>query len=109
MRVVTDSTPLEDPKDPEKCNVFSLYRLFVLPEEAETMADRYKAGGFGYAEAKQSLFDTMWTCFEPFRKRRKELKDNLSKVESILQEGAERARAVARKTLDTARSATGLT
>ena len=51
MRIVTDSTPLQDPKDPDKCNVFAIYRLFASPAEAEAMAERYRAGGMGYAYA----------------------------------------------------------
>lgn len=108
MRIVTDSKTLEEPKDPQTCNVFVLYRLFVSDDECKAMAERYHAGGYGYAEAKKALFDVMWTYFEPFRKRRKDLQDDLTYVESVLQEGGARARAEARKTLDTARKAVGL-
>ena len=108
MRIVTDSKALADTKDPDACNVFALYKLFAGEEEAGAMADRYRAGGYGYGQAKKALFETMWACFEPFRKRRDELLADLAFVESVLQKGAERARTEADKTLDAARSAMGL-
>jgi len=108
MRVVTDSTPLEAPKDPEKCNVFALYRLFCTEAEEAEMAGRYRNGGFGYGDAKKALFEKMWTHFEPFRKRRAELESDMGRVESLLQQGAERARVEAGKTLTSARTAMGL-
>lgn len=108
MRIVTDSTPLEDPKDPGKCTVFALYRLLVGPEEAGAMAQRYKAGGYGYGQAKQALADAVADYFREFRKKRDELRKDPGCVESILRRGAERARAEARKTLDKARRATGI-
>lgn len=108
MRIVTDSKSIEEPKDPERNNVFALYRLFASEEECKAMADRYRAGGYGYSEAKEALFDLMWSYFKPFRKRRKELQGDPAYVTSVLQKGAERARAEARKTLEAARKATGL-
>lgn len=108
MRIVTDSTPLEEPKDPDTCNVFALYRLFADENELQAMADRYRAGNVGYGDAKQALFAKVWAMFEPFRVRREELAADPDLVESILQRGAERARAEARRTLDRARRAMGL-
>ena len=108
MRIVTDSTPLEDPKDPDSCNVFALYKLFANADEQQAMADRYRAGNFGYGDAKKALFEKMWEMFEPFRAKREELAANPDFVESVLQQGAERARKEARHTLDQARQAVGL-
>jgi len=108
MRVVTDSKPLAEPKDPDTCNVFGLYRLFASPEEQKALAARYRAGGFGYAEGKKALFDKVHAYFEPFRKKRKELEQDLPGVEAVLAKGAERARAVARRTLAAARKASGI-
>ncbi|MFO7871417.1 MAG: tryptophan--tRNA ligase [Kiritimatiellia bacterium] len=108
MRIVTDSKPLEAPKDPDSCNVFALYRLFASPGDAARMAERYRAGGFGYGEAKKALFREMWNYFEPFRKRRRELERNMSEVEAILRGGSERAKAEAGVTLNNARKAVGL-
>ena len=108
MRIVTDSTTLEDPKDPDGCNVFALYRLFASEEEQAAMAERYRAGNYGYGDAKKALFERFWDEFEPMRARREELANNLDFVEEVLKKGAERARAEATLTLDRARRAVGL-
>ncbi len=109
MKIVTDSTPIEDPKDPEACNVFSMYKLVATEDDAQAMAARYRAGGLGYGDAKKALFESVWNYFEPFRKKREELQSDLPYVESVLARGAEKARASARETLDAARKAMGLT
>ena len=108
MRIVTDSTPLEEPKDPSVCNVFSLYKLFASEVERAEMEAKYRSGGFGYGSAKKALFEKVWSHFEAFRKRRAELEKDPGYVESVLKDGAERARLEARKTLTAARRATGL-
>jgi len=108
MRIVTDSKTLDEPKDAESCNVFALYRLFASEQERIAEAERYRKGGYGYGEAKKALFELIWNYFEPFRKRRKELEGDLAYVESVLQRGAEHARAESRKTLDAARCAVGV-
>ncbi len=108
MRIVTDSTPLEAPKNPDTCNVFALYKLFASPEEQAAMAAQYRAGGYGYGNAKKALFETMWSYFEPFRARREALAADPERVEAILRDGAVRARREARVTLDAARRAMGL-
>lgn len=108
MRMVTDSTPVEDPKDPEKCNVFALYKLIATPEEVEEMRRRYLAGGMGYGHAKQALYDKYTEYFAEMRERRKELAAKPEMVEDVLRDGANRARKVARVTLDRVRKAVGL-
>ena len=108
MRIVTDSTPLEDPKDPEKCNVFALYKLFAEASECAGMAERYRAGGYGYGSAKKALADIFERHFAPLRARRLELAAHPERVEAILQAGALRAREAARETLERARRAMGL-
>jgi tryptophanyl-tRNA synthetase len=108
MRIVTDSTPLEQPKDPATCNVFALYKLFASDIERAELEARYRVGGFGYGTAKKALFEKLWTYFEPFRKRREELQKEPAYVDAVLKEGAERARIEARKTLSAARRAVGL-
>ena len=108
MQIVTDSTPLEDPKDPENCTVYALYKLFASEAELQTMADSYRAGGYGYGHAKKTLFEAMSAYFEPFRTKREELENNIDYVESVLEQGAEKARAAARETLTAARRAMGL-
>jgi len=108
MSIVTDSTPLEAPKDPETCNVFRLYKLFASVADCEAMATRYRAGGFGYGDAKKALFEAFWSAFEPYRQRRAELAADPDYVESVLQKGAARAREEAGAVLADARRAVGL-
>lgn len=92
MRVVTDSTPIEAPKDPSKCTVFKLYSLLASEHEIEKMRAKYQAGGMGYGTAKQALFEKYWEYFEPFRQKRAQLQENHDYVENILQTGAQKAR-----------------
>ncbi len=108
MKIVTDSTPVEAPKDPEKCNVFALLRLFAPPEELAQWEQRYRAGGVGYGEAKKRLAELIIEFFEPYRQKRSELESNLDLVDAMLRKGAERARAVAGPTVLEARKAVGL-
>jgi tryptophanyl-tRNA synthetase len=108
MSIVTDSTPLEAPKDPEKCNVYKLYCLFATPEEQRDLAEKYRAGGFGYGQAKQLLYEKIEQYFAQARQRRKELASEPGLVERILRQGAERARQEARATMALVRKAVGL-
>ena len=108
MRIVTDSKQLEDPKDPDTCSVFALYSLFAPEKDRATVAARYREGGYGYGEAKKALFEAMQDYLSPLRKKREELEKDLGYVEGVLSEGAKRARAEARKTLDAARLAVGV-
>lgn len=108
MSIKTDSLPVEAPKDPEACSVFTLYKLFATPEQQSALAERYRAGGMGYGEAKQQLFEAAMTYFAAARAKRQELAQNLDQVESILQEGAKRARAKGQEVLARVRKACGL-
>ncbi len=108
MRMVTDSTPMEDPKDPDTCNVFALYRLFASEAEIADLRARYLAGGMGYGHAKQELFEKFWEYFRPMREKRAELEGNLDYVEQVLQESAAKARALARTTVDEVLQVVGL-
>lgn len=108
MKVVTDSTPLEEPKNPDTCNVFALYKLFADEAETAAMAERYRAGGMGYGDAKKALAEKFDVHFEPFRARRAELEANPEAVEAVLQDGAHRARAAIQPVLKAARHAIGL-
>jgi len=108
MRIVTDSKTLAEPKDPETCNVFALYRLFATEEERREMEARYRAGGYGYGESKKALYEKIMDYFAPFRRRRAELAKDLGYVEAVLKKGAERARTEAEKTLKKSRQAVGL-
>ena len=108
MSIVTDSTPLEAPKNPDTCNVFALYKLFASADEQEALAARYRAGGMGYGEAKKALAEKFEAHFAPMRAKRDELAANPDRVEAVLRDGATRARAVARGLIDQARRAVGL-
>ena len=88
--IVTDSTPVEAPKDPDKCNVFALYGLFATEGEKAALAARYRAGGMGYGEAKKLLLEKINTFFGPARERRKQLAAQPEQVEAVLKRGAER-------------------
>jgi tryptophanyl-tRNA synthetase len=108
MRIVTDSTPVEAPKDPDKCNVFALLRLVASPDELAEWENKYRKGGTGYGEAKKRLAELMVEYFKPFRQKRAELEENIGYVKDILVKGADRARVVAAKTISEAREAVGL-
>ena len=108
MSIVTDSTPMEDPKDPDKCNVVALYKLVATPEEVEEMKAKYRAGNYGYGHAKQALFEKLWAYFEPMRERRAELEKDPDYIWDVLREGGKKAAAEAEKTMARVRRAVGL-
>jgi tryptophanyl-tRNA synthetase len=108
MKIVTDSTPVEAPKNPDKCNVFALLKLFASAEEIKQWEERYRKGPMGYGEAKKRLAELIVEYFRPFRQKRVELEQNAEHVKEILAKGAQRARAVAEATLAEARKAVGL-
>jgi tryptophanyl-tRNA synthetase len=108
MGIKTDSTPVEDPKDPTKDSVFQLYQLFASEEEQAALAARYRAGGMGYGEAKQILYDKALEYFGEARERRAVLEAHPEQVEEVLRDGAKKARAKAREVLARARAACGL-
>lgn len=106
--VKTDSSGVEDSKDPENCAVFDLYRLFATEAQQAALADRYRAGGMGYGDAKKLVFEAATEHFAEARERREVLAKDSDTLEDILQDGAARARAVGREVLDRVRSACGL-
>ncbi len=108
MRIVTDPTPVEDPKDPDKCNVFQIYRLFLDKQQEQALRQRYLAGGLGYGEVKQELFETVRDFFAPFAQRREELLGDKDQLRAILAEGAQKARGAASKIMRKVRKKTGL-
>jgi tryptophanyl-tRNA synthetase len=108
MGIVTDSTPVEAPKNPDTCNVFKLYKQVASAEEAQSLAERYKEGGLGYGDAKKMLLQKLQETLTPYREKRVELEAKLDYVEEVLLEGAKRARTVAQKTLQEVRNKVGL-
>jgi tryptophanyl-tRNA synthetase len=108
MRIVTDSTPVEEPKDPDRCNLFQIYRLFLDKEGQEALRRRYRAGGVGYGEIKEELYETVRAFFAPFTEKRRELMADKDGIRRILGQGAEKARYVARRTMAKVRKKVGL-
>lgn len=108
MSIKTDSKGMDEPKDPDTCSIFQLYKLFASPAQQEEMRAKYLAGGYGYGHAKQALFEAYLEFFAPMRKRREELLANMDYVHAILKAGGERARTEASRTMDTVRKRVGL-
>jgi len=108
MRIQTDSTPVEDPKDPEKCIVYALLRLAASPEEAQQWRQRYEQGGMGYGEVKKRTVELYNELLEPFRKRYEELSNDSDYVEDVMREGGKKARAIAMELMEKVRSVTGI-
>lgn len=108
MRIVTDPTPVEEPKDPDKCNVYKIYRLFLDKAQDEALRQRYLAGGLAYGEVKQELFETVRGYFAPHAARRKELLADPDSLRRTLAQGAAKARHAGAKTLQKVRRKTGL-
>ena len=108
MGVKTDSTPLEDPKDPKTCAVFKLYSHFASKSELADLENKYRAGGFGYGEAKKILFQKLLDEFGPYRQKRIELMNDLGYVEQVLKEGAIKARKETQKVMADVKKLTGL-
>ncbi len=108
MNIVTDSTPLEEPKDPDKNNVFNLYKLFATPEETEKMRENFLAGGYGYGHAKKELLEKIWTIFEPALKKREKLMQDKDFARDVLKQGAQRARNKAQEVMERIREKSGI-
>lgn len=107
-RIVTDSTPVEAPKDPEGDSLLALYRLFATPEDIAEIERRYREGGIGYGEVKSRLAEAIIERFAEPRERRAEWLAHPERVQEVRAAAAERARATARVVLDRARSACGV-
>ena len=108
MGLVTDSTPVEAPKDPEGSTIVALYRLVANPEEVAKMEADFRAGGFGYGDFKKRLFGAVWDFFAPMRKRREEILAEKGYVDDVLAHGARQARASASHVMQRVRKAVGL-
>lgn len=107
MSIMTDSTPLEDPKDWKTCNCFALYSILASAEEVAQMKANYEAGGYGYGHAKQALFDLIVEKFAEPRKRYNHYMTNLNEIDEALQIGAEKAKRVANDVLNRVREKVG--
>lgn len=107
-KVVTDATPLEDPKPTEGSIILALYKLFATPEQYQNMVNAHLRGGVGYGQFKKDLFEAYWEYFRSARERREWLLTHPEYVDDVLRKGAERAREEASRTLTRVRRAVGL-
>ena len=108
MSIVTDSTPVEAPKDPAKSTIFKLYSLVASKNENAAMREQFLKGGTGYGDFKKQLFDKLWEYFAPMRKRREEILADKSYIDSVLKKGASRANEIAEQVMKRVREAVGL-
>ena len=108
MAIQTDSTPVGDPKDPEKCNLFNIFKLFAPPDRLAEVRGLYLNGGAAYGRIKLELVDLLWEFFAPARARREQLTADLGYVREVLRQGGIRAREKAIATLELARERVGL-
>jgi tryptophanyl-tRNA synthetase len=105
--IVTDSTPLEEPKNPDTCNVYALYRLIATPEQQTQMRNKYLGGNYGYGHAKGELLELILTHFSKEREIFSRLMENDTELDAILLEGATKARQVISNVLNRVRKNLG--
>ena len=108
MSIVTDSTPMESPKDPSRSTIFQLYSLVASKTEIADMRERFLKGGTGYSDFKKELFEKLWGYFAPMRKRREQILADKSYVDNVLSRGAKRANEVADQVMKRVLVAVGL-
>ncbi|ADH84773.1 tryptophan--tRNA ligase [Desulfurivibrio alkaliphilus] len=108
MAIVTDSTPVDEPKDPDRCNLYNIFKLFAPADRLKEVRDLYLNGGAMYGKIKLELLELLWEYFRPARQRREQLLADPGQVRDILRQGAEKARAKAAPTLEEVRRRVGL-
>jgi tryptophanyl-tRNA synthetase len=108
MRIVTNSQPVEEPKDPDSSQIYLLYKLFASGEEQQALAARYRAGGMGWGEAKEELFRVANRELGPLREHFEALMADIPALDKTLARGAERARSIAAETVNRLRRAIGI-
>lgn len=108
MRIVTNSQGIDEPKDPDSSQIYRIYQLFADEEEQKTLASRFRSGGMGWGEAKEELFRVVNRKLAPLRARFEEIISKPAELDKLLAQGAEKARAIAGKTLQRLRSAVGI-
>jgi tryptophanyl-tRNA synthetase len=107
MSIVTDSTPLEEPKDPDTCNVFKIYQLLGTDAQIKQMRNNYTGGNYGYGHAKQALYELIVEKFSKERAAFNEYISNPDLIDAKLKEGEEKARLIAREVLGRVREKLG--
>lgn len=108
MSIVTDATPVEAPKNPDTCNLFAIYSLFLDANSKQELRERYLKPGLKYGEVKKELLEVIWNYFTPYREKRAELLADRDGVMRIMKMGADKARMVATEYLNKARHAVGI-
>lgn len=108
MKIETDSKGMEESKDPSKCTVVALYRLFASPQEVAAMEENYRRGGYGYGHAKEELFQKLDAHFGPYREKYEAIKEDEDFLEETLRKGAARVRPVVESVMDRVRRASGI-
>jgi tryptophanyl-tRNA synthetase len=108
MSIVTDSTPVEAPKDPDKSTIFKLYSLVASIDEIAVTREQFLKGGTGYGDFKKQLFEKVWEYFAPMRKRREGILKDKSYIDDVLARGAKRANEIADQVMKRVREAVGL-
>ena len=108
MSIVTDAAPVEAPKDPEKCNLFNIFKLFAPAERLADVHKLYTEGGAAYGYIKQELVGLIWDYFREAREKRHELLNDPAYLKEVLAKGAQKAREKAAPTLDLVRNRVGL-
>ncbi len=107
MGIKTDSTPMEDPKDPDTDNVFALYKILANPEQITEMRSNYEGGNYGYGHAKQALFEVILEKYNPARERFDYYMNHLDEIDHALEIGAKKAKKVANEVLKRVRGKVG--
>ena len=108
MSIETDSTPLEEPKNPDTCKVFTIYSLIATEDKTQALREKYLAGNFGYGHAKTELLNLILETYAKEREIFAYYMDNLPELEKKLQEGAEKTKKVAQETLQRVRKSLGM-
>jgi tryptophanyl-tRNA synthetase len=108
MKYKSDSAPLEAPKQPEGAIVFELYKLVASEAQVQAMADKLRAGGYGWGHAKQELFAALDAQLAPLRERYAALRADERQLDEVLEAGAQRARVMAQRTMARMRTAIGI-
>lgn len=108
MSIVTDSKGVEEPKDPDTCNIFALSKLFLDEAGEAKLREHYLAGGVGYGDLKKELFETVWEYFRPYREKREEILGNLDYVDGVLRKGKDKVMEVAAPTMEKVRGLVGV-
>lgn len=107
MKIETDSTPLEDPKNPDTCNLYALYKLLASEDQIAQMRANYEGGNYGYGHAKQAFFELLTGTFKEQREKYSYYMNNLEEIDKALAIGAQKASLVANKVIERVRSKLG--